>query len=254
MAGSAELAWDGSNPDVRLLYDINGLARRAPRLVDRTVELVAQYGCLALLLVLCAAGWWLARRRPRDPTAMAGLLWSLLAGVVALLLNIPIRDLVRRPHPESLHHGLTVLSGGRADYSFASDHATLAMAIAVGLFLVSARLGLVALLVAVVQGVTRIYLGLHYPSDVVGGFALGAATTLLLAPLAMALLTPVVAAVAHSRFWSLVSDRRSTGPSTSARPADVAQPGEHAVAGPDDPVRSADRGGSAGENRDDLAA
>ncbi len=42
-------------------------------------------------------------------------------------------------------------------------------------------------------------MGIHYPTDVIGGLALGTAVVLVLAPLAMAALTPVVRAVARSR-------------------------------------------------------
>lgn len=41
-------------------------------------------------------------------------------------------------------------------------------------------------------------MGVHYPTDVIGGFALGTAVVLLLSPLAMALLTPVMKAVERS--------------------------------------------------------
>ena len=42
----AGLAASGSNPDVDLLYDINGLAKDAPHWLDRTVEFVGEYGLL----------------------------------------------------------------------------------------------------------------------------------------------------------------------------------------------------------------
>jgi undecaprenyl-diphosphatase len=41
-------------------------------------------------------------------------------------------------------------------------------------------------------------MGVHYPTDVVGGFALGTAVALLLSPAAMALLTPLMRAVERS--------------------------------------------------------
>ena len=51
MAGLAE---SGSNPDVDLLYDINGLAEDAPRWFDRVMEFVGEYGLVlaSVLLVL----------------------------------------------------------------------------------------------------------------------------------------------------------------------------------------------------------
>lgn len=204
----AEVAWEGSNPDVGLLFDINGVARSAPHWADRSVELVGEYGCIALLAVLCGLGWLVARRRPDAPAAVAGVLWAGLAAPIALVLNVPIRGLVERPRPFVDHRGLEVLIEGKTDFSFASDHATLVAAVAVGLFLISRRLGAVALGIALVQGFARVYMGVHYPTDVIGGFALGTATALLLAPLAMALLTPLAASVARTRMRPLVVARR----------------------------------------------
>ncbi|GGO87357.1 phosphatase PAP2 family protein [Wenjunlia tyrosinilytica] len=201
------LEWDGSNPDVGLLYDINGVADRAPHWADRTVEVIGEYGCIGALSMLAVLGWFVARRRPDAPAAVAGVVWAALAAGIALLLNIPVRGLVARPRPFVDHRGLDVLVGGKTDFSFASDHATLAMAMAVGLFLVSRKLGLAAVAVALVQGFARVYMGVHYPSDVAGGFALGTATALLLAPLAMALLTPLSTAVARTRLRPLVVAR-----------------------------------------------
>lgn len=204
----ARLAWDGANPDVGLLYDINGVADAAPGWADRAVELIGEYGCIALLAMLCVAGWLTARRRSDAPAAVAGVLWAGLGASIALVLNIPIRGLVERPRPFVDHRDLEVLVHGKTDFSFASDHATLAAAVAVGLFLVSRRLGALALLVALLQGVARVYVGVHYPTDVIGGFALGTATSLLLAPLAMALLTPLTSAVGRSRLRVLVAAPR----------------------------------------------
>jgi undecaprenyl-diphosphatase len=205
----AEFALDGSNPDVSLLRDINGLAKDAPGWLDRAMEFVGEYGLVVLMVLLLGWCWWrVARRSPEAPAAVAGVLWSGLAAGIALLLNIPLRGFVERPRPFVDHDGLDVLIKGKTDFSFVSDHATLTMAVAVGLFLVSRWVGSVALLVAGAEGFCRVYMGVHYPTDVIGGFALGTAVALLLAPLAMALLTPLTAAVARSpRVGGLVMAR-----------------------------------------------
>jgi undecaprenyl-diphosphatase len=82
------------------------------------------------------------------------------------------------------------------------------MAMGVALFVANRRFGLVGIGLALLEGFCRVYMGVHYPTDVVGGLALGTAVALLLSPLAMALLTPLLRAVEGSAWggW-LVSAR-----------------------------------------------
>lgn len=193
-------AWD--DPDVDLLYEINGLAEAAPTWADTAMEYVGEYGIVMALVLLGFLAWWRVSRRGatrEDAVAgFAGLVWTPLAASIALLLNIPVRNFVERPRPFVEHRGLEVLVAGKNDYSFVSDHSTLAMALAVGIFMVHRRYGLVGIGLAVIAGISRVYMGVHYPTDVVGGLALGTAVTLLLAPAAIWLLTPLVRTVAHS--------------------------------------------------------
>jgi undecaprenyl-diphosphatase len=120
------------------------------------------------------------------------VLWAPLAAAVGWLMNAPIRDLVARPRPFVDHPDVVVLLDGETGFSFVSDHATAAMAIAVSLLVVHRRLGLLALGVAALQGTARVLAGLHYPTDVAGGVALGTAVSLLLLPLALWALAPLV--------------------------------------------------------------
>ncbi|MBD0422157.1 phosphatase PAP2 family protein [Streptomyces sp. TRM S81-3] len=207
MAGLAE---SGSNPDVELLYDINGLAKDAPHWFDRVMEFVGEYGLLFAIVLLVLWCWWSVRRRGGEDAApsVAALVWAPLAAGVAVLVNVPIRGFVERPRPFKTHDGLEVLVEGKNDFSFVSDHATLVMAMAVALFVANRKFGVVAIVLAVLGGFCRVYMGVHYPTDVVGGFALGTAVALLLSPVAMALLTPLVKAIERSpRAGWLVSAR-----------------------------------------------
>jgi undecaprenyl-diphosphatase len=208
---------DGSNPDVSLLYKVNGIARQAPGWVDGIVSWIGEYGILLGLVLLCAAAWLQSRRRPDAPVAVAGVLWAPLAAGVGEVLNIPVRALVARPRPFVEHSGLDVLVSGKNDFSFASDHATMTMAIAVALLLVSKRLGAAAVLLALAEGFCRLYMGVHYPTDVLGGFALGTATVLLLAPAALAVLVPLCQSVGRSAAGPLISAGRSSHGERAAR-------------------------------------
>ncbi|MFF3489303.1 phosphatase PAP2 family protein [Streptomyces sp. NPDC002701] len=209
----AGLADSGSNPDVDLLYDINGLAKDAPHWFDRVMEFVGEWGLLFVMVLLVLGCWWSVRRRGGDDAAssVAALVWAPLAAGVAVLVNVPIRGFVERPRPFVDHEGLEVLIGGKSDFSFVSDHSTLMMAMAVGLFVANRKLGLVGIGLALLGGFCRVYMGVHYPTDVIGGFALGTAVVLLLSPLAVALLTPVVTAVERSRVGWLVRAGGSAG-------------------------------------------
>ncbi|MFY1677661.1 phosphatase PAP2 family protein [Streptomyces sp. WMMC905] len=196
----AGLADSGSNPDVELLYDINGLARAAPDWFDRVMEFVGEYGLLLAMVVLVLWCWASTRRRGGEDAAVtvAALIWVPLSAAIAVLVNVPIRALVERPRPFYDHDGLEVLISGKEDYSFVSDHATLTMAMGVALFVANRRFGIFGIVLGLLGGFSRVYMGVHYPTDVLGGFALGTAVALLLAPVAAALLTPLTRTIERS--------------------------------------------------------
>ncbi|MES9521026.1 phosphatase PAP2 family protein [Streptomyces capoamus] len=215
----AVLAESGSNPDVDLLYDINGLAKDAPHWFDRVMEFVGEYGLLLAMVLLILWCWWSVRRRGGEDAApsVAALVWAPLAAGLAVLVNVPIRGFVERPRPFVDHQGLDVLVSGKTDFSFVSDHATITMALGVGLFVAHRRFGLAGIGLALLEGFCRVYMGVHYPTDVVGGFALGTAVVLLLSPPATALLTPLMRAVERSPRAGRLVRRRP--PSAAGRDA-----------------------------------
>lgn len=206
-----ELAFDGSNPDVGLLYNVNDLARHAPRWVNDGIRFLGEYGLVAAAVVLALWCWWRVARRKGDdaPSGVAGTLWAALSAGIALLLSVPIRGVVQRGRPFEDHQNLYVLLRGTSKFSFVSDHSTLTMAIGVGLLMVHRRAGLAGMGIAALEGFTQVFMGVDYPTDVIGGLALGAATALLLAPLAMLALVPLANVLARGRAAVLV---RAAGP------------------------------------------
>jgi len=225
--------------DWSLVVHINGLARHLPTWLDSTLAFLGEYGVPLASALMVVAGWSWARRRPDAPAAVAGMLWAGLASGVALMLNIPVRAIVQRQRPFVAHPGqLDLLTSHQANGSFASDHATFTMAIAVGLLLVNRKLGLIAGVLAGFEGFLRVFMGVHYPTDVVGGYALGTATVLLLAPLAMAVLVPLTRSAARSAAGPLIvaADRTARRPSRGG----AAVPSQH--------------GGGVEEDDRDLAA
>jgi membrane-associated phospholipid phosphatase len=94
---------------------------------------------------------------------------------------------------------------GPTDYSFPSDHTTVAAALAAGLWLVNRRLGLIAVAAALLEGFSRVYLGQHYPHDVLAGLVLSTVITAAGWVLARRPLASLVHWLAHTPLRPLLS-------------------------------------------------
>lgn len=144
--------------------------------LTRGLQLVTYLGArvgTVSFTALCAV--WLRIRRER-PVIIA---LPLIALTGSWLLNSFLKNFFQRPRPGG--HWLTAAAG----YSFPSGHAMISTAVyglfiyfiltrihSTGLRLVLAS-GLALLIVLI--GFSRVYLGVHYPSDVLAGFAAGGA-------------------------------------------------------------------------------
>ena len=188
--------------DDRLFGVVHRFAGATPWL-HTVVGGYASYG-VVVFAVLLLAGWWIARRSGA-PVRMAGVLCAGAATLVAVGLNQPIVHAVARPRPYTAHPGLVVLAHRSADFSFPSDHATVAGAVAVGLLLVSWRLGLVAVVAAAAMAGARVYVGAHYPGDVAVGLLLGGLVAALLYAACRTALTRLVVAAGRTRLRPLLA-------------------------------------------------
>ena len=139
------------------------LMRWFTRLGDTSAWIVH---CIGLLLVLPAS-----ERHAVAVMASAGLLAT---AVVAVLKRV-----IRRPRPSRAAPGL---GGALADpdaFSFPSGHSAVAFAIAISACRVLPPLGAAELMLASGIAFSRIYLGAHYPLDVLVGTAIGIASAYL---------------------------------------------------------------------------
>jgi len=165
--------------DTRLLHALNAFASHHDGFEDALslYERVAELLFIGLLGVLILAGG----RRLRRAAVAGGL-----AAALALACAQVISRLVDRPRPFVADpSGVHLFAAHAADAGFPSDHATAAFAIAVTLLFGARRWGIVTLALAAVIAAGRVAIGVHYPTDVLAGAALGTAVALLLrAPVA----------------------------------------------------------------------
>ena len=169
------LALDGSAIDGGLYHWFITQAAAAPHWFDDLVSFYASYG-LGVFALLMVAGWWQARRSG-SATAMAAALAVPVAVVVAYAANDLVKSIFDEARPcQVITSPATVQPcPGIGDWSFPSNHSAVAAASAAALWLLSNRLGAIAALFALVMGFARIWVGAHYPHDVLAGFILGAA-------------------------------------------------------------------------------
>jgi undecaprenyl-diphosphatase len=164
--------------DLTLVKDLNSLLARHDGLEDPIVA-YAQ-ASEALFLGLLIAAFVVVGGRRGIGTRRAVVAAGLSAGLALAVAQVVAR-LVDRPRPFVAHpDDLRLFAGHAADPGFPSDHATAAFAIAVALLLRSRAWGAAALGAAVLLSVARVAMGIHYPSDVLAGAALGALAALVL--------------------------------------------------------------------------
>lgn len=162
--------------DRSLFDDVNTFARDTGWLHTPMLD-YADYG-VVLFAGLLLVGWWVARSTGNHRTVAAAL-WAPLGALAALALNQLLVHAFREPRPYVVLPHMLLLAHRSSDYSFPSDHAVMAGAVTAGLFLVNRRLGVVAAVAAVLMAFARVYIGAHWPADVVVGLLFGAVVTVV---------------------------------------------------------------------------
>jgi len=154
------LAWDEA-----LLVSVSRLQRPSMTRAMRAVTHLGDSQSLTFVgLVLLLAGTGHTRH----------LAWMLLlgAGGAALLAQV-IKRLSKRRRPNVGIHGFTALVQNPDAFSFPSGHTAASVALAVAWAGEGSGLGLLASAFATLVGFSRVYLGVHYPLDVMAGMTLG---------------------------------------------------------------------------------
>lgn len=155
--------------DLGIFQSINNFAARWPWLDQVAIFLASGVG---YVLVAVLAGIWIIRKRERRMVIVSILSAAIARGVLVTI----IRFLYHRPRPIPVDavHQLVINDA----WAFPSGHASFFFALATGVFLYNKKLGLVFYASAALIGLARIFIGVHWPTDILVGAALGMLTAL----------------------------------------------------------------------------
>ena len=125
-------------------------------------------------------------------TVLTALVFSLI------VCNLTIKPLAARIRPYDLREGIEIIISKPLDFSFPSGHSSASFAAAAALFAYYKKWGAGALTLAALIAFSRLYLYVHYPSDVLAGTVLG-------------LLAGLAAYYTVKAVWGYVEKKRGQG-------------------------------------------
>lgn len=113
-------------------------------------------------------------------TRRTGIAAAIALVVQAVAVNLIVKPIVARPRPYDACTALVPLVKRLWDYSFPSGHTACAFSVAAVCFVkLKKRYGVPLLVIAILVALSRMYVGVHYPTDVLGGLIFGLAAAWL---------------------------------------------------------------------------
>jgi undecaprenyl-diphosphatase len=135
---------------------------------DWFFPLITKLGDAGIFWILVAAVM-LIFPKTRKTGAMMGL--ALIFGLI--VCNMTMKPLIARIRPYDINTAVTLIVEKMHDFSFPSGHTTASFEGAVVLLMRDKRLGIPAMILAVLIAFSRLYLYVHFPTDVLAGAVLG---------------------------------------------------------------------------------
>lgn len=152
--------------ELSILDFIQQHLRRLP--MDRLMVIVTMLGNGGAVWLLTGAALLVSRR-----TRKLGFSLIIAVGVTAVVCSLGLKPLIARPRPYEVNPTIQLLISRPTDFSFPSGHTAASFAAATVLALGHCRYRKAAAVLAVLIAFSRLYLYIHFPTDVLAGALLG---------------------------------------------------------------------------------
>lgn len=157
--------------EFEILYAIQNLHTQ---LLDLIMITVSKIGNVGMVWIAMALALMLSAKSRR-----CGFLMLVSMAICLLFGNVFLKNLIARERPCWIDSSVPLLIPNPTDYSFPSGHTMHGFAAATVVFLHNRRAGILALCLAALIAFSRLYLFVHFPSDIVGGMIIGILVALL---------------------------------------------------------------------------
>ena len=150
--------------DYKIFKVINRPAGRYS-LLDMLMILISKKVRYLYIFILCLM-WF------RNNFGRKVVLNAVKSTVFSLFINILIKCFYFKPRP-FIKRRIGILIPSKTDSSFPSKHTLLAFAVSISIFLSKRIIGSIMIGLSMLTGVSRIWVGHHYPSDIIGSAFIG---------------------------------------------------------------------------------
>jgi undecaprenyl-diphosphatase len=179
--------------DQTVFFWINGLAGHVAW-IDDVIRILSCDLFLPVVTIIALIAVWFSGRNTAGRTRnQYGVMCSLasmgIANLLIFICNAILNDRLRpfEAFPDKVH----LIFYQPSDPSFPSNAAAASFALATGIWVYNRKLGYLLSIPALIISFGRIYMGVHYPLDIIGGFAVAIVATGI-AVLAMKLCRPII--------------------------------------------------------------
>lgn len=137
-------------------------------ILDQVMPFITSLGSGGFIWIAIAIAFLASKKYRKDGLLLIiSLLLSILIG------NIILKPLVARIRPFNINTAIQLLIARPTDFSFPSGHSMTSFAGATIIFHANRNMGIAAFVLAALVAFSRLYLYVHYPSDIIGGALIG---------------------------------------------------------------------------------